>query len=178
MNVAVFSANADAIEFCLFDGAREVRRARLRGRTGDVHHDHIPNVAPGDRYGLRAHGPWLPCSGHFFNPAKLLLDPYARVIDRPFALHRTMFGYRSETRPGDMRPDGLVRDDSDSAPVMPKAIVQAACSPTAGAARITDWPRTVLYELQFAASPRATPVSPKPSGPFRRPGASRRASSI
>src|ERR1700741_2485743 len=80
VNVAVFSANASAIEFCLFEGDREVRRGRLRGRTGDVFHDHIPDVAMGARYGLRAHGPYRPADGHRFNPAKLLLDPYATAI--------------------------------------------------------------------------------------------------
>ena len=72
VNVAVFSAHATAIEFCLFQGEREIRRVRLRGRTGDVHHDHIAGVGPGARYGLRAHGPFLPLEGHCFNPAKLL----------------------------------------------------------------------------------------------------------
>src|SRR5258708_6621139 len=95
VNVAVFSANATAIEVCFFENEREVRRVRLRGRTGDVHHDHIADVGPGVRYGLRAHGPFVPAEGHWFNPAKLLLDPYARTIDRPFALHKSMFGYRA-----------------------------------------------------------------------------------
>ena len=112
VNVAVFSANASAIEFCLFEDEREVRRVRLRGRSGDVFHDHIPNVAAGARYGLRAHGPFLPREGHLFNPAKLLIDPYAMLIDRPLKLHASMFGYRSDTRrrqpaPGRTRSPGI-----------------------------------------------------------------------
>ena len=75
VNVAVFSAHASAIEFCLFDAAgTEIRRIRLPERSGDVFHAHIAAVPPGSRYGLRAHGPYDPANGHRFNPAKLLLD--------------------------------------------------------------------------------------------------------
>jgi glycogen operon protein len=141
VNVAVNSANADAIELCLFDGERESRRIRLRGRTGEVFHDWVPDVPIGARYGLRAHGPYRPNQGHYFNPAKLLIDPYALMIDRPFRLHRSMFGYRSEE--GD-RPGPI--DEVDSAPFVPKAIVRDL-SPGGPGTRIASWSRTVLYEL-------------------------------
>ena len=129
VNVAVFSANASAIEFCLFEGEREVRRVRLRGRTGNVFHDHIADVAQGARYGLRAHGPFLPHEGHHFNPAKLLIDPYATAIDRPLALHASMFGYRT-----DSSDHALILDDTDSAPFVPKAIIPGLGGPRGVAA--------------------------------------------
>jgi pullulanase/glycogen debranching enzyme len=72
----------------------------------------------GMRYGLRAHGPFLPGEGHRFNPSKLLIDPYAIAIDRPFRLHLSIFGYN--------RSDALTDlsfNDTDSAPYTPKAIV-------------------------------------------------------
>jgi isoamylase len=138
INVAVFSANADAIEFCLFEDEREVRRVPLRGRIGDVHHDYIGDVRPGARYGLRAHGRFAPLEGHCFNAAKLLVDPYARAIDRPFRLHPSMFGYQH---------DPLILDDTDSAPFMPKAIVPVPGPSGAAGSSITPWPDTVLYEL-------------------------------
>ena len=147
VNVAVFSANATAIQFCRFEGDREVGCVTLRDRTGDVFHDHIADVAPGARYGLRAHGPFLPREGHRFNPAKLLVDPYARAIDRRFVLHPAMFAYRT-----DAPEDALSFDDTDSAPFVPKGIVQgAAASPGLAslgpASQLTPWARTVLYEL-------------------------------
>ena len=94
VNVAVFSAHASAIEFCLFDetGGREVRRVRLPEKTGDIFHGFIGEIAAGARYGLRGHGVFAPSEGHRFNPSKLLIDPYARAIDRPFKLHSSMYG--------------------------------------------------------------------------------------
>ena len=82
VNFAVFSANAQAIELCLFDpaGAHEVARLRLPGHSGDVWHGRIEGATPGLVYGLRALGTWQPDIGQRFNPAKLLLDPYAREI--------------------------------------------------------------------------------------------------
>ena len=112
-NVAIPAPCADALFLCVFDGtgSREVARHRLTGRTGDVFHGHLPGVTPGTRYGLRADGPWAPERGLRFNPAKLLLDPWARELDRPFALHASLF----DTGP---QPDA-----TDSAPHMPKGIV-------------------------------------------------------
>jgi len=122
INVAVVSQNASRIEVCLFgsDGETETARIALPERTGDVFHGFIPDVAPGTRYGLRADGPFDADTGHRFNPAKLLVDPYATALDRPFRLDPAMF---------DRTVDGRVeRDDADSAAVMPKAIVQAGNS--------------------------------------------------
>src|SRR5215212_9579547 len=83
-NIAVYSAHAAAIEVCLFDatGTTQLERLPLPYRTGDVFHALIPGLDAGERYGLRAYGPYDPARGHRFNPAKLLIDPYARALDR------------------------------------------------------------------------------------------------
>jgi glycogen debranching enzyme GlgX/4-alpha-glucanotransferase len=146
VNVAVFSAHATAIEFCLFDaaGMRELRRVRLPERTGDVFHGHIADVAEGARYGLRAHGPFLPREGHRFNPSKLLLDPYTSAINRPFRLAPSMFGH----------------DDTDSAPDMPKGIVLRPGIAARGASPV-PWSRTVLYELHVRGFTMRHPAIPE-----------------
>jgi pullulanase/glycogen debranching enzyme len=119
INVAVFSAHATSIELCLFDDEdRETARIALRARTGDIHHGHVAGLGPGARYGLRAHGPFAPREGHRFNPNKLLLDPHAALIDRPFVLHPSMFGYHRDDPNAD-----LSFDEADSAPFMPKGVV-------------------------------------------------------
>ena len=87
VNFAVFSANATAVFLCLFDtdGATELARLPLRCHTLDVWHGYLPEAQPGLIYGLRCEGPWAPQEGHFFNPEKLLLDPYAREIVGQFS---------------------------------------------------------------------------------------------
>ncbi len=133
VDVAVFSAHAEAIDFCLFDetGNRELARLTLPERTGDVFHGHVAGVGLGARYGLRAHGPYAPEQGHRFDPDKLLVDPNALALDRPFALHPTV-----------MR----ARDGTDSAPVVPKGIVAAPvlAEPWRGA---PPWSRASIAEV-------------------------------
>ncbi len=151
VNVAVASAYAEAIEFCLFDdaGEAELARVRLPGRTGPVFHGHIPGVLPGARYGLRAHGPWRPAEGHRFNPAKLLLDPFAAAIDRPFRLSPALFD----------PPDARGPDPADSAPAMPKGIVLASADP-APAPPPFEWDRQVIYELHVRGFTMRHPAIP------------------
>ena len=122
INIAVFSAHATAIELCLFDeaGAVETDRILLPARTFDVFHGHIGGVGVGARYGLRAYGPWAPREGHRFNPSKLLIDPYATALDRPFVLHPSMFDWPPGTEMF------AAPNQTDSAPFMPKAIIEAA----------------------------------------------------
>src|SRR6476661_6827185 len=82
--IAVFSRHATRVDVCLFDeNDRETRRIPLM-RQGDVHGAVLSGVSEGQRYGLRADGPWAPERGHCFDAAKLLVDPYARRLDRPF----------------------------------------------------------------------------------------------
>lgn len=138
ITVAIFSAHATLVEFCLFDetGEREIARIPLSERTGDIHHAVIPGVAVGARYGLRAHGPFDPAAGHRFNPAKLLADPDAVAFDRRFTLHPAMFGLAADDR-------------TDSTPFMPKAVVSRPAAPFAGARPDTPWDRTILYEMNL-----------------------------
>jgi glycogen operon protein len=152
VNVAVFSAHAEAVDICLFDseGAEELARLRLPGRTGPVFHGHLRGVAPGTRYGLRVHGPWRPAEGHRCNPAKLLLDPFATAIDRPFRLHPAMFD----------PPDAARPDPADSAGVMPKGIV-AAPAECVTAPPPFDWDRQVIYELHVRGFTIRHPAIPE-----------------
>ncbi len=80
VNFTLFSAHAEKVELCVFDELGHEQRYDLPMRTGDIWHGYLPGARPGLHYGYRVHGPWEPHNGHRFNPAKLLLDPCARIV--------------------------------------------------------------------------------------------------
>ncbi|HEY4172240.1 MAG TPA: glycogen debranching enzyme GlgX, partial [Rhodopila sp.] len=135
IDVAVHAPDADAVAICLFDADdRETGRFRLPCRTGPVVHGHFAGVSVGTRYGLRAYGQWDPGNGHRFNPSKLLMDPWATAIDRPFRLDPRLFDREGP------RPD-------DTAALVPKAIVGTPAVAAVGDRPVFDWDRQVVYEL-------------------------------
>ncbi len=92
-NFALFSEVADRVELCLLDEAGGETRVDLPETDGFVWHGYLPDVQPGQRYGFRVHGPYDPAQGHRCNPAKLLLDPYAKAIDGQIDGHPSLFSY-------------------------------------------------------------------------------------
>lgn len=119
VNFALFSHNATGVELCLFDqakGAAESVKIKLTERTNDIWHGYIPDLKPGQLYGYRVYGPYEPSNGHRFNPAKILLDPYARAICSIGEWDDTLFGYT-------IGQDDLVADTRDNSAVAPKAVV-------------------------------------------------------
>jgi glycogen operon protein len=144
VNFTLFSENAEGVELCLFEGQTDdERRIPLTERTDQVWHVYLPDARPGLRYGYRVHGPWNPASGQRFNPAKLLLDPYARAIDGQVSWSDALFGYQLG------HPDAdLARDDRDSALGMPKSVVvDTAFSWGDDRPLRIPWNETVVYEL-------------------------------
>jgi glycogen operon protein len=115
-NFAVFSEVAERVELCLFDESHRETRIALPERTAFCWHGYLPGVRPGQRYGFRVHGPWDPAQGQRCNPAKLLLDPYAKSIDGGIEWDDAVFPYP-------LGGDDLQRDDRDSAPFVPKSVV-------------------------------------------------------
>ncbi len=144
VNFAVFSANATAVELCLFDAAHNQQTARLTlpEHTDEVWHGYLPGAAPGLVYGYRAQGPYEPENGHRFNANKLLLDPYAKRLVGGIRWSDTLFGYRGQSQKAD-----LTLDRRDSAPSMVKAAVVAE-NFAWGDDRPpnTSWSDTVIYE--------------------------------
>ncbi|HEY3285942.1 MAG TPA: glycogen debranching protein GlgX [Gemmatimonadaceae bacterium] len=149
-NVAVFSAHAERIELCLFDAHGRETRIALPSRTGDVFHGFVEGIAAGQRWGLRAHGPYAPHEGHRFNTAKLLIDPYARAFDRAFAFHPAMLGERE---------DGA-RNDEDSAAVVPKCVAVAPMEPVAPHRTRVPWGETIIYEMHVRGYTKRHPEVP------------------
>ena len=100
-NFALFSRHATKVELCLFADpadSSESERIVLPERTGPFWHAYLPDVRPGQAYGFRVHGPNAPADGHRFNPAKLLLDPYAKAIGGAIVWNESFSG--SEVRMG------------------------------------------------------------------------------
>ncbi len=155
VNFAVWAPDADRVELCLFDdsGGRELQRLALPRCTDGVWHGLLVGAGPGLVYGLRAHGPWAPQRGHRFNPAKVLLDPWAReVVGR--------YEGALELHLGHDAADPARPDARDNAAVALKARV------TPSAARRHRRPcvpadRTVLYEAHVRALTMRHPGVPR-----------------
>ena len=153
-NFAVASEVADSIEICLFDDDGTETQVQLPERTAHVFHGLIPDIGPGQRYGLRVYGPWDPAAGLRCNPNKLLLDPHATAIDGDIQWDESVFGHHFDD------PDS--RNDDDSAAAMPKCVVTD---------RNFDWgddapPRipldeTVIYETHVKGFTKRHPEIPK-----------------
>ena len=161
VNFALFSENATAVDLCLFDDASapsETMRLPMYERTNQVWHCLVPGLKAGQIYGYRVHGPFEPSQGHRFNPAKLLLDPYAKAITGLVAWGPEMFGYAQD---GSEDAD-LKLDSRDNAPCMPKSVVVDDAF---------DWGRdpvldigqaeSVYYELHVKGFSRLCPHIPE-----------------
>jgi glycogen operon protein len=114
-NFALFSEVASKVVLCLFDDEDNEEQVELTEVDGFVWHGHLPGVEPGQRYGYRVHGPYDAASGQRCNPAKLLIDPYAKALSGPVEWDESVFGY----------PFGSPeeRSTSDSAAYIPKSVV-------------------------------------------------------
>jgi len=119
-NFGLFSEHAERVELCLFDAGGAEERIEVAERTAFNWHCYLPGVGPGQRYGYRVHGPYEPETGKRFNPAKLLIDPYAKAIDGAVdwdAANTLPYV------PGGGDDADLTIDESDSAPAVPKSVV-------------------------------------------------------
>jgi len=145
VNFALFSANAEKVELCLFNdsGTRELSRVTLHEYTNQIWHGYLPDIRAGQLYGYRVYGPYEPEKGHRFNHHKLLLDPYAKALHGTFKWSDAHFGYTI----GDERAD-LSFDTRDSAQGMPKcSVVDTAFTWGRDRAPAHQWHQTLIYEM-------------------------------
>ncbi|MEU3713039.1 glycogen debranching protein GlgX [Streptomyces catenulae] len=138
-NFAVFSEAARRIELCLLHDDGTQTAVELRETDAFVRHAYLPGVMPGQRYGFRVHGPYDPARGHRCNPAKLLLDPYARALSGRIDWNEAVYGYHHG------RPES--RNDLDSAPhTMASVVVNPYFDWGDDRPPRTAYHETVLYE--------------------------------
>ncbi len=120
VNFSIYSEDATAVELCLFDdpNSGECRTIAIRESTGHVWHCYVPGIRPGQYYGFRIHGAYDPEQGLRFNPAKLLIDPYAKALAGSVDWSAPVFGYELGNPEEDLQPD-----QRDDAAAVPKAVV-------------------------------------------------------
>ncbi|MEM9156159.1 MAG: glycogen debranching protein GlgX [Cyanobacteria bacterium P01_F01_bin.33] len=141
-NFALYSARATAVELCLFDAAGLETRYLLPEQTNYVWHGYVPDVQPGQHYGYRVRGPYDPEAGDRFNPAKLLIDPYARAIAGDVQFGPDLFSY-----PWAAPEKDLTISETDNAASIPKCIVTDSSFEWESDRRLEiPWHETVIYE--------------------------------
>ncbi len=139
-NFSIASSVADGVTLCLFDETSTETQIPLRDNDADIWHAFVPGVGPGQTYGYRVSGPWNPAQGLRCNPAKLLLDPYARAVSGTVSFGPEVLG-QSETDPN--APSTL-----DSAPHVPRGlIVDPAFNWQDGNRPWYRYADTVIYEV-------------------------------
>jgi glycogen operon protein len=150
---SLFSEVAERVDLCLFaaDGTEE--RIQLPETDGFVWHGYLPGVMPGQRYGFRVHGPYNPARGHRCNPAKLLLDPYAKAIEGDLRWNEALFSYHFT--------DPARLNTADSAPYMPKnVVINPFFDWGADRAPRTPYHKTVIYEAHVRGLTMRHPAVP------------------
>ena len=159
VNFALFSANAEKVELCLFDetGSVEKNRYSIDKNDNNIWHIYLPDIKPEQVYGYRVYGPYKPEIGKRFNPNKLLIDPYAKKLVGKLIWHKAIFGYDTESPNKDLSFSEL-----DSAPYVPKSVVvdsnnfewkDEGFSPR-------SFPETIIYETHVKGYTKLHPQIP------------------
>jgi glycogen operon protein len=155
-NFALFSENATGVELCLFNGLEETRIA-LPEVSDFSWHGYLPGIGLGQRYGFRVHGPYEPHAGHRFNPAKLLLDPYAKAIEGSVQWSDALYGYQIGHADAD-----LSRDERNSASFLPKCVVVDPSFDWGGDRQLNiPWDETIIYEVSVKGFTARHPEVPE-----------------
>ncbi|MBW3573903.1 MAG: glycogen debranching protein GlgX [Actinobacteria bacterium] len=160
-NFSIFSEVAERVELCLFDDDGTETRYDLPEVSAFCWHGYLPNMGPGQRYGYRVHGPRDLAAGHRCNPAKLLLDPYAKAVDGNTQWDEAVFGYRFGNPNGDA-------NDLDSAPFVGKSVIINPYFDWANDRHPrTPWHETVLYEVHVKGFTATHPdIAPELRGTY------------
>jgi glycogen debranching enzyme len=140
----VRAPGASSVTLCLFDQSdREIARHDMEPDDGGTYSTFVEGLQAGARYGLRADGPWQPEAGHRFDSAKLLVDPYATRLDRPFSYDPRLAEFGEDTR-------GIV----------PKTILEPL-QPPINPGRPVFQPGGLIYEIPVRAFTMLHPDVPE-----------------
>lgn len=159
-NFAIYSERATKVELCLFDSVEartETERVPLLETTAHVWHAYLPDVQLGQLYGYRVDGPYEPARGLRFNPAKLLIDPYAKAIAGKVNWKAPLFGYKLG------HPDAdLSKDEADDAWGVPKGVlIDTSFNWQGDRPPQTPWQDSVIYEVHVKGFTAVHPEVPR-----------------
>jgi len=160
VNFAVYADEATGVEVCIFDAqdpTREVRRYSLPFQTRRVWHGYVAGLSPGTLYGYRVTGPVEPQRGLRFNPAKLLVDPYARALSGKVDHRAPIHGYKR----GGGKDADLTVDTEDSAAGVPRSVVVVDAFDWGGVPKPNvPWRDTLIYEAHVRGLTKLHPEVP------------------
>jgi glycogen operon protein len=142
INFALYAGGAEAVELCLFDENRsQVATHFLPDEKDGIWTGYLPGCQAGQRYGYRVRGAWSPEQGLRRNPAKLLIDPWARRLDGQFTWSAAVFDYQRPLQNNEWRIS-----DVDSAPFVPCSVVDPPEGRHAFQRPAVPWSDMILYE--------------------------------
>ncbi|MBU6348036.1 MAG: glycogen debranching protein GlgX [Actinomycetales bacterium] len=159
-NFAIWAPDAIRVELCLINEDGSYWTFDLPGFTKGIYHGFLPDVGPGQQYGYRVHGEWAPERGMRFNPAKLLVDPYAKAVTGDLILNEAIYGHVAN--------DDLIFNAQDSRPYVPRSVVVDTSYDWEDDQRPNIAPEhTIIYETHVAGLTGKHPsIPPEQRGTF------------
>lgn len=161
IHFSLYSERATAVELCLFETPSseiESQRIALDKGADSIWRVHVPNLRAGCLYGYRIHGPYQPAEGHRFNPSKLILDPYAKALERTMQWHESLWSVPPDTSDQNDQPPNT----QDSARYAPLAkVIDTSFDWGEDRPLKTPWEETVIYETHVKGMTQQHPDIPE-----------------
>ncbi|GAA1748793.1 glycogen debranching protein GlgX [Kocuria aegyptia] len=153
-NFALFSEVAEKVELCLFEEDGTETRIEVTAQDSYVWHCYLPTVQPGQRYGYRVHGPWNPAAGQRCNPAKLLLDPYAKAVSGQIDWDQALFSY-------DFGDEDSFNDEDSAPHMMMGVVINPYFNWEGDRTPRTPYHKSVIYEAHVKGLTQQHPEVPE-----------------
>ncbi len=149
----LFAPRAELVELVLIHANRNQINYDMTRSDEGVWSITVPEVQAGQRYGFRCHGPWDPQKGFRFNPAKLLVDPYAKAITSGVDYAGPILDHVASSI---MEPDSR-----DSAKYVPLSVVVPQTPIPTPIAKRLPLEDSIIYELHVKGFTQTHPAVPE-----------------